>query len=90
MVNIAEEKSIRQDVRNYLACGRSLGAAVWVRGVTGDGVREGTGGGGERVKSQKGRSVQGARADGAQRKWSAFKQLGWQSCPVCGIKRKSW
>lgn len=78
MVNIAEEKSIRQDERNYLACGRSLGAGVWVRGVTGDGVREGTGVGGEGGKSQKGRLVQGARADRAQRKWSAFKQSGWQ------------
>lgn len=45
VVNIAEEKSIMQDERNYLACGRSLGAGVWVRSVTGDGVREETGGG---------------------------------------------
>ena len=41
------------------------------RGVskgTGDGVREGTGVGGEGGKSQKGRLVQGTRADRAQRK----------------------
>ena len=41
------------------------------RGVskgTGDGVREGTGVGGEGGKSQKGRLVQGTRADRAQGK----------------------
>ena len=43
MVNIAEEKYVRQEGRRYLACGRPLGAVVWIRGIIGGGVGEGTG-----------------------------------------------